>query len=169
MDERPKYKMRFVGYDANGELKPTAPAYKKGEIRMLPLEYAQDSWWELVDAIPDLVIPEALYEDSVFIEEVFAPSEIEETETTEASEVFTRHTGELGDALTVKVDFDEAAVDEVQHDEVGVILYDQMTVKSLKLFIEQRGGEVDASWRKADLIREAQRLEESLRTPSESS
>jgi len=159
MDERPKYKMRFT---------PThnSPAYKNGEIRMLPLEYSLDSWWELVDAIPDLVIPDLRYEDSVFIEEVFVPVDAVDTDPPpdgedlslyvegEAGEVFTSHSGEPGEMLTVKV-YPETPIDEV--------LYDEMTVKSLRLFIEQRGGEVDSQWRKADLVREARKLEESLR------
>ena len=140
VDERPKYRMRFVGYDANGELKPTAPGtFKKNEIRELPLEYAQNFWWELVDAIPDLVIPEKRYEDSVFVEETFVPPENQEK-------------------LIRPI--------EVTPEDADKIMYDQMTVKSLKLFIEQRGGEVDPKWKKADLIREARELEESLRAAS---
>ncbi len=142
MDERPKYKMRFVGYDKDGQLKPTAPAYKKNEVRMLPIEYALDFWWELVDAIPDLVIPEPRYEDSVFVEEVFVPPEDKEK-------------------LMMPV--------EVTPEDAGVIHYDGMTVKSLRLFIKQRGGKVESDWRKADLIREARVLEESLREASKPS
>lgn len=251
MDMRPKYKMRFVGYDANGELKPTAPAYKQHEIRELPLEYAQNFWWELVDAVPDLVIPEPRYEDSVFIEEVFVPpddeapapplededkplslkeesdpnlAEDEEWDTSEfitshsdnlgamptseavepgeafvvapdaideSGEVdlgkvvkiegleekpFDSHSGELGDTLTVEMAHPAIITEEqakyldksIYNADVKVypetelegIPYEKMTVKSLKLFIKQRGGEVDSSWRKADLIREARRLEE---------
>ena len=250
MDERPKYKMRFVGYDANGELKPTAPAYKKHEVRELPLEYAQDFWWELVDAVPDLVIPEPRYEDSVFIEEVFVPHDdeaptpppedkplslkefapavkngyfgekweesvetygrdVDEGESPidaedeaamtdldateehpslnehyedepihitspqddvdaeepvyeshgeyhepygssfiegEPGEVTVSHSGELGETPTVTL---EGAP------------YEKMTVKELKALIEQRGVKGDSQWRKADLIREARKLEES--------
>jgi len=164
MDERLKYRMRFT---------PThnSPAYKKGEIRRLPLEYSQDAWWELLDEIPDLVIPKESLMDSVFIEGMFVPVDAvdiapppDEDKSlyveSEASEVFTSHSGELGDVLTVKV-YPETPIDE--------ILYDEMTVKSLRLFIEQRGGEVDSQWRKADLVREARKLEESLRAPFESS
>ena len=43
---------------------------------------------------------------------------------------------------------------------------DLMTVTTLKLFIEQQGGMVDRTWLKADLVREARELEESLRTES---
>lgn len=142
VDERPKYKMRFVGYDANGELKPTAPTYKRNEIRELPLEYAENPWWELIDAIPDLVIPEKRYEDSVFVEETFVPSEDKEK-------------------LILPI--------EVTPEDADVINYDGMTVKSLKLFIEMRGGEVDPKWLKVDLVREARELEESLREISKSS
>jgi len=238
MDMRPKYKMRFVGYDANGELKPTAPAYKQHEIRELPLEYAQNFWWELVDAVPDLVIPEPRYEDSVFIEEVFVPpddeapapplededkplslkeesdpnlAEDEEWDTSEfitshsdnlgamptseavepseASEVFTHHSGGLGDIVTMKVEpslelgeafvvapdvFDDRGevdpskvvkiegldVSEAIDETLALLTLGKMTVKELKTLIKQRGGEVDSSWRKADLIREARKLEE---------
>ena len=54
-------------------------------------------------------------------------------------------------------------------EDAGVIHYDGMTVKSLRLFIKQRGGKVESDWRKADLIREARVLEESLREASEPS
>ena len=55
---------------------------------------------------------------------------------------------------------------DVDPDEVDVIHYEDMNVKSLKLFIEQRGGKVESEWRKADLIREARELEEALREAS---
>ena len=264
MDERPKYKMRFVGYDANGELKPTAPAYKKHEVRELPLEYAQDFWWELVDAVPDLVIPEPRYEDSVFIEEVFVPHDdeaptpppedkplslkefapavkngyfgekweesvetygrdVDEGESPidaedktpwelRAGEVITSYSVDLGDLFTVKVEpsldpgeafviapdaistdtikFDtispemdeekvmvmsqEIDVDpnkvvkikgldesKVIDDTLALLTLGKMTVKELKDRIKELGGEVDSQWRKADLIREARKLEES--------
>lgn len=141
MEERPKYKMRFVGYDANGELKPTAPAFKKDEIRMLPLEYAQDMWWELIDAIPDLVIPEAKFEGSVF-SGIFVPPE-----------------GQEKLVLPITADLEE----------VGVILYDEMTVKSLRLFIASRGGEVESEWRKPKLVEVARELEEARRAKLEES
>ena len=38
-----------------------------------------------------------------------------------------------------------------------------LEVKRNKLFIEQRGGEVDPKWLKADLIEKARELEEALR------
>lgn len=136
MDERPLYKMRFVGYDKDGKLKRTAPGFKKNEVRMLPIEYALDFWWELVDAIPDLVIPEAKYEDSVFVEEVFVPPEDKEK-------------------LILPIEVTAETVNEID--------YEGMTVKSLKLFIKQRGGEVDSNWLKADLMWEARELEESIR------
>jgi len=50
--------------------------------------------------------------------------------------------------------------------ELEGIPYEQRTIKSLKLFIKQRGGEVDSQWRKVDLIREARRLEASSRANS---
>ena len=145
VDERPKYKMRFVGFNEHGELKPTAPGtFKKNEIRMLPLEYAQNFWWELVDAIPDLVIPETLHEESVFVEDVFVPPEDISPEE-----------------QTAEVDTDEGPLTEIQ--------YDQMNVASLKLFIKQYGGEVNSKWLKADLIKEARKLRESSRAASKPS
>jgi len=186
MDERMKYKMRFVGFDEHGELKPTAPGYKKGEIRMLPLEYAQNFWWELVDPIPDLVIPDLSYEDSVFIEEDFVPPKdvkpreeeselgLRVLETDQALEDAVVES--LDETLIVRevlepVDAGDIALPLADEDvpELEGIPYEQRTIKSLKLFIKQRGGEVDSQWRKVDLIREARRLEESLRIPSESS
>lgn len=170
MDMRPKYKMRFVGYDANGELKPTAPAYKQHEIRELPLEYAQNFWWELVDAVPDLVIPEPRYEDSVFIEETFVPfSDITHDDSDHMVKRFVdslteeeppADTADVGETLTVKV-YPETAVDEPlilsDFGASGRLIVD-LTVKDLKDLIEKHGGEVDSKWRKADLIREAQKL-----------
>jgi len=161
MDERPKYKMRFVGYDSYGELMGNAPAYKKHEVRELPLEYAQDWWWELVDAVPDLVIPEPRYEDSVFIEEVFVPPEDAESESGEPGEeefIDLQPTEEVTSFSGVGMETFTAKI--YPETELEGIPYEKMTVKSLKLFIEQRGGEVDSNWRKAELVKEAQRLEE---------
>jgi len=214
MGKEPTFKMRFVGFkeDGSGELKPTSPGgFKHHEIRELPFEYSLSMWWEIVDGIPDLVVPEPRYEDSVFIEEVFVPSDDEvpmsqledksliagvydkmklrpeydalslkdeepsetqgileegfvpvdavdiapphDDEDTslfvedEASKVFIGHSGDLGPMMTVKI-YPEIPIDE-------------MTVKDLKALIKQQGGEVDSKWRKAALIREAQKLEES--------
>lgn len=172
MTEQMKFKMRFVGFkeDGSGELKPTSPGgFKRHEIRELPFECSLSIWWEIVDAIPDLVVPEPRYEDSVFIEEVFVPVDAvdiapplgDEDETPfielKASEVTMSHSAEPVQSLTVKVD-PEPAVDE--------ILYKQMTVKELKTLLEKRGVKVDSQWRKADLIREARKLEEPLRATS---
>ena len=64
---------------------------------------------------------------------------------------------------------EESVYDEVEEVktevevEVEVEEIDRMTVKTLKLFIEQQGGTVDRKWLKADLVAEARRLEEARR------
>lgn len=139
MDEQPTYLMRFVGFkeDGSGELKRGSPAgYKKDELRELRFDNSLEPYWEIVDDIPDLVLPEEEPEDSAFEEEP-----------------------ETREKYVMPVEGDP--------EEVTVIYYDKMTVPTLKHFIEQRGGEVDPKWLKADLIREAQELEESLRATSE--
>ena len=134
------YKMKFVGFkeDGSGELKRSSPGgIKRHEIRELPLGYAQSMWWELVDALPSFVLPDQVFEDSVFIEDVFVPKET------------------FADIDVIELPVNKDPVDEV--------LYDQMTVKSLKLFIEGRGGKVDSKWRKAELVVEARRIHEAMK------
>jgi len=53
--ETPRYMMRFIPYDDEGNLKRTAPAIggkkglDEGDIVLLPLENRWESWLELVD------------------------------------------------------------------------------------------------------------------------
>ena len=103
---------------------------------MLPFDYSREPFWEIVDDIPDLEVPEVEAEDSVYVKEDRLK-------------------------LIMPIEGDPA--------EVEVINYEGMTVKSLKHFIEQRGGKVDPEWLKADLIREARELEEASRAASEDS
>jgi len=139
MTEEPKYLMRFVGFkeDGSGELKRTAPSgFKRDELKMLPFDYSRSMWWEIVDDVPDLEVPEVEAEDSVYVEEE-----------------------RLKYILPIDQDLDK----------VDVIYYEEMTVKTLKHFIRQRGGKVESKWLKADLVREARELEEASRAASESS
>ena len=72
MGEPPKYLMRFVGFktDGSGELKRASPSgYTDGQLLDLPFNYSLEPWWEIVDDIPDLVLPEEVIEDSVFEKE----------------------------------------------------------------------------------------------------
>lgn len=134
------YKMKFVGFkeDGSGELKRSSPGgIKHHEVRELPLSYARDMWWELVDALPEFVLPDKIHEDSVFIEGVFVPKET------------------FDDIPVIGLPVSKGPVDE--------ILYDEMTVKSLKIFIEGRGGKLDRKWKKADLVVEARRLQEAMK------
>ncbi len=136
MGEEPKYLMRFVGFkeDGSGNLKRAAPSgYSMHQLLELPFSYSLEPFWEMVDNIPDLILPDVTSEDSVF-----------EAEARDS---------QLKYVMPVEGD----------PKEVYVIHYDSMTVKTLKLFIEQRGGTVDRKWRKADLVVEARRLEEALR------
>ncbi len=76
MGEPPKYLMRFVGFkeDGSGELKPTSPAgYARDQLLELPFDYSLEPWWEIIDDIPDLVLPEEDSEASVFETEPSAP------------------------------------------------------------------------------------------------
>ncbi len=76
MTDQPKYLMRFVGFkeDGSGELKPTSPAgYTRDQLLELPFDYSLEPWWEIVDDIPDLVLPEEDSEASVFETEPEAP------------------------------------------------------------------------------------------------
>lgn len=155
MDERPKYKMRFVGFkeDGSGELKPTSPGgIKRHEIQMLPIEYAKDIWWELVDTVPEFVLPEPKFEESVFIDQVFVPTDEPLSDIPRINDFDTNKL--LGDKITI---VKEPAPS------VDTVLYEKMTVKSLKLFIKQRGGKVNSKWLRADLVREARILEETSR------
>ena len=73
------YKMRFIGYDDAGKLIRTAPSgYSRGHIQENPLSMADLVYWELTEGMPDLVIPEVKYEESVFMEEIFVPEEPED-------------------------------------------------------------------------------------------
>jgi len=175
-EENPKYDMRFVGWK-DGALIKGAPSLPQGWIQKNFIEEATLPHWELVEPFPETKkAPSSDSEESVYeeaeipeevVEETDAPPEDEDKSLeieAEASEVFTKHSGELGDVLTVKVD--TPAVEEMQYDKTKVILYDEMTVKALKLFIEERGGTVDRTWLKADLVREARELEEASRTDS---
>lgn len=179
MDEQPKYLMRFIGFKENGsgELKPTSPGgFKQHELRELAFDYSLSPWWELVDDVPDLVVPEEDPEDSVYIEKTLVPVDAVDTAPPSEDEDKSLYV----DGKTDLPPYVEEKTEETSPiklvlpiegdpEEVDVIHYDGMTVKSLKLFIEQRGGEVDSDWLKADLIREARILEEASRAASESS
>ena len=205
MSEAPKYLMRFVGFkeDGSGELKRTSPSgFTDGELRDLPYDYSLSPWWEIVDDIPDLVLPEE--EDSVYEDGIVNISEleddiiisrsdepgititvIEDEEVPEVVEVISTNEGQTfmvdGGNIVHLNDIPPYINDKsdafpryilpvnVDPEKVDVIRYEEMTVKSLKLFIEQRDGTVDNKWRKRDLVKEARRLEEALRATLESS
>ena len=70
--ERPKARMRFVGWNGD-ELIPTAPSgFKQGEIRVLTLEHALLPYWEMCSPVPELRAPEMTEEESVFEAEASA-------------------------------------------------------------------------------------------------
>ncbi|KKK79664.1 hypothetical protein LCGC14_2831230 [marine sediment metagenome] len=140
MGEPPKYLMRFVGFkeDGSGELKPTSPAgYARDQLLELPFDYSLEPWWEIVDDIPDLVLPDEDSEASVF----------------EAK----AEDGEISSPQKFVLPVEQAPQD------VYVIDYESMTVPTLKHFIDQRGGKVERGWLKADLIEKARELEEAIR------
>ena len=86
--ERPKARMRFVGWKGD-ELIPTAPSgFKQGETRVLTMEHADLPYWEICEPAPELRVPDMSDEESVFDslvsefdeesdEEVYVPGEDE--------------------------------------------------------------------------------------------
>lgn len=63
-----RYEMRFIPYDAMGNLKKSAPKVgegqgpEDGEVWLLPLETRHEAWWELVNE--DDVPPDELEKDT---------------------------------------------------------------------------------------------------------
>ncbi len=139
MGEPPKYLMRFVGFkeDGSGELKPTSPA-----------GYTDGQLLEL----PFDYSREPWWEIVDDIPDLEIPAEEAQDSVYETEDPA---------PLKYVLPIDQAPED------VYVIDYESMTVPTLKLFIKQRGGSVDRKWLKADLIREARKLEEASRAAIE--
>ncbi len=136
----PKYPMRFIGWK-DGALIKGAPKLPQGTIRENFLPEASLPHWVLVEPLPAVKkVPEPTLEDSVFeeIEEAVEPTQ------------------EDVDVIIGEFEVKDPEVEDV----------DLMTVKTLKVFIEERGGDVDRGWLKADLVVEARRLEDALRALS---
>ena len=65
--------MRFVG-KPNGVFMKGAPgSYEQGKIYEVPFHYSQWKFWELVEPPPELKVPDASKEDSVFSGEAIVP------------------------------------------------------------------------------------------------
>jgi len=79
----PRYKMRFVPYDAEGKLKKSVPrpgvkgGIDDGDIVMLPLDQRWETWWELVD---DEVPEDELAKDQKLRDEFMVKARIAEAE-----------------------------------------------------------------------------------------
>ena len=123
------FKMRFVGWGADGKLIKFAPGnYKKNEIRVLPYHYCKKTWWELAEKLPAkarLRVPpgESVFEpDSNFEEFLEVEDEAEELPDQE-------------DAATLAPQISS-----------GVL-----TKRELIIYIESAGGEAKMSMTKAEL------------------
>ena len=83
------FKMRFVG-KPDGKLMKGAPGnYEHGKVYMCPYSWSHFKFWELLEAPPELKVPQASEPDSVYEEVYFPPEEDEpvpEPETEEPTE-----------------------------------------------------------------------------------
>lgn len=71
------FKMKFVG-KPNGRLMKGAPGnYIHGETYMQPYRMSKFDFWELVEDVPELIIPPSDEDDSVFEETFYVPDEEE--------------------------------------------------------------------------------------------
>jgi len=72
--------MRFVGRP-EGKLMKGAPGnYRQNEIYLQPFRMSRFAFWKLIDPPPELKVPEAKTEDSVFEENIFVPTDVKEDE-----------------------------------------------------------------------------------------
>jgi len=145
--------MRFIGIGEDGKLMPTAPAFKKGELRELSYEYSLSPWWELIDNIPDLVIPDEKSADSVYEETPEAdPAPCRFLIRGGCKSCYTC-TAAVGGKKILLSAMVEICMNNPDPSDCAIMV-NGMTVKELKLFIGQRGVKVEPNWLKADLIRE---------------
>lgn len=77
-DPQGTYKMRFK-CDSNGSLLKGAPGnYVCGEIYRKAFRHSRFAFWELLEEVPVLIVPESTDEDGVFDESVFIADDAEE-------------------------------------------------------------------------------------------
>ena len=75
-----RFLMRFVG-KPEGKLMKGAPGnYRQNEIYLQPFRMSRFAFWKLIDPPPELKVPEAKTEDSVFEENIFVPTDVKEDE-----------------------------------------------------------------------------------------
>lgn len=76
--------MRFIGRK-DGKLMPGAPGnYVHGKVYSMPFRHSKFKYWELLDAPPELKVPESGDADSVYDEAVFIPWDETSTEEPES-------------------------------------------------------------------------------------
>lgn len=120
--------MRFIGKTPDGKLMKGAPGnYKAGEVRMMPFRHSKYRWWQLVEPLPELVVPPVSGGDAVYEEAYHVPWEEETTstydpdaETTTLSLDVGKPTGLLGgeEALIESVKDYQAGLAKVEEAEV---------------------------------------------------
>jgi len=70
--------MRFIG-KPNGKLLRGAPGnYNHGQIYKMSYNNCKFAFWELVEPIPELKVPDAGEGDSIYDESIYTPEEISE-------------------------------------------------------------------------------------------
>lgn len=82
-DPEGRFKMRFIG-KKDGKLMSGAPGnYEQGRVYLQPFRHSRYKWWELIEPLPELVVPPMDDTASVY-EEVFLPPEESSTYDPEA-------------------------------------------------------------------------------------
>ena len=169
--------MKFVG-KPEGKLMKGAPGnYIHNEVYMVPFSYSQWSYWELVDKKPELKVPEATDEDSVFEGVTFVEDveiEVSEDLPEDDSEEGFKDTmpphlkaSLYGDKTQPFFDPSEYDSTDSSEDEVSVSsLEPEVTVEDLEgstrsqlmSFIESQGVDYKKNWRKSKLLEVAKGL-----------
>ena len=74
------FKMKFIGWK-DGKLMSGAPGnYVKDKVYQMRFRHSRFPWWELIEPPPELKVPDADEEDSVYDEVVFIPGDEASTE-----------------------------------------------------------------------------------------
>lgn len=80
------FKMRFIG-KPGGKLMKGAPGnYEHGKEYVVPYSWSKFNFWELLEPIPEVKIPEPTEKDSVYEGGYFPPEKEEEEERVELNE-----------------------------------------------------------------------------------
>lgn len=111
-DPEGRFKMRFIGRDPNGKLMKGAPGnYQAGKVYEMPFRHSRYKWWQLIEPVPELVVPPISEEGSVFEEAYHVDWEEDMLDSTHDARTLTatapievlRGTGVLGgDTATIE-------------------------------------------------------------------